>query len=225
VLSDIHSNLSALQAVLEDAGDFDEALCAGDIVGYGPRPAECVELVSGRGFTCIAGNHDAAVVNGDVSNFNPHAAAAVRINQRLLDRDCTAWLTSLPTHRTINIEGLRIVAYHGSPRNPLSEYIFPSEAAEIAAEFFDMTGADLLVLGHTHIPYMHRLGDRVLLNPGSVGQPRDGDPRASYALLDLEGGEVSCAHRRVGYDVEEVASRMRRLGLPEMLAVRLFHGW
>jgi putative phosphoesterase len=225
VLSDIHSNLVALQAVLGDAGDFDGALCAGDIVGYGPSPTECIELISRARFECIAGNHDVAVTNGNISNFNPLAAAAVKIHRNLLDIDYKDQLRSLPKHLAFNLKSFKIVAYHGSPRDPLNEYIFPTVAAKMAAYFFDITGADLIVLGHTHLPYLHRLGGRVILNPGSVGQPRDGDTRASYMMLDFEKGKISIAHKRVDYNVEEVASQMRHLGLPEVLAVRLFHGW
>lgn len=225
VLSDIHSNMVAFQAVLRDAGNFDGALCAGDIVGYGPNPTECIDLISDRGFKCIAGNHDVAVTNGNLSNFNPHAATAVKIHQNLLDIDHIAQLRSLPTYLTLNVKGFKIVAYHGSPRDPLNEYIFPTVAMELATYFFDMTGADLIVLGHTHVPYFHRFGGRVIINPGSVGQPRDGDPRSSYMMLYLENGEISITHKRVDYNLEEVASQMRNLWIPEVLAARLFHGW
>ena len=224
VLSDIHSNIVALKEVLRDAGNFDGALCAGDIVGYGPSPTECIELISERGFKCVTGNHDVAVTNGNVSNFNPHAAKAVKINRNLLVIDHIAQLRSLPMHLTLNVKGFKVVAYHGSPRDPLNEYIFPIVAAEMAAYFFDMTGADLIVLGHTHVPYFQRFGSRVIMNPGSIGQPRDGDPRASYIMLDFENSEISIVHKRVEYNIEKVASQMHNLGLPEVLAKRLFYG-
>ena len=224
VVSDIHSNLPALQRVLEDAGRFDAAVCAGDIVGYGPDPRECVKVAAELGFRCVSGNHDAAVVTGDTSGFNPYAAAAVAINRRLLDMESRAWLRGLPTELTLNVEGVKVVVLHGSPYDPLNEYVFPTEAELRVDEFLDLTGADLLILGHTHVPYVHGRSRHMMVNPGSVGQPRDGDPRASYMIIDLRNGVAAVVHRRVEYDVEEVASRMRRLGLPEMLAVRLFHG-
>ena len=224
LVSDIHSNLHALRRVLQDAGRFDATVCVGDIVGYGPDPAECIEVAAERGFRCIAGNHDDAVVTGDVSGFNPYAADAVFINRRLLDSERRAWLGRLPIELNLNIEGVEIAVFHGSPYDPLNEYVFPQEAERRAVEFLDLTGADLLILGHTHVPYVHGSGRRMVVNPGSVGQPRDGDPRASYMLIDLKGGEETVDHRRVEYDIEEVASRMHSIGLPEMLAVRLFHG-
>lgn len=225
VVSDIHSNLTALQRVLEDAGRFDTAICAGDIVGYGPDPAECIKTTMVQKFRCVAGNHDDAVVTGDASSFNPYATEAVSINRLLINSEDRAWLRRLPMNLMFSVEDVKVVVFHGSPRDPLNEYIFPPEARLRAAEFLDLTGADLLILGHTHVPYVYGVSNRMVVNPGSVGQPRDGDPRASYMLIDVEDGEVVVTHRRVEYDVEEVASRMRRLGLPEMLAVRLFHGW
>lgn len=225
LVSDIHSNLPALRRVLQDAGRFDAAICVGDIVGYGPDPAECIEVATERGFRCVAGNHDDAVVTGNVSGFNPYAADAVFINRRLLDGERRAWLGRLPRELTLNIEGVKVAVFHGSPYDPLNEYVFPPEAERRAVEFLDLTGADLLILGHTHVPYVCGSGERMVVNPGSVGQPRDGDPRASYMVIDLKEGEATVDHRRVEYDIEGVASRMRRLGLPEMLAVRLFHGW
>jgi len=224
VVSDIHSNLPALRRVLEDAGRFDAAICAGDIVGYGPYPGECVKAAAELGFRCIAGNHDVAVVTGDTSGFNPHAADAIAINGRLLDEESRAWLRGLPTEMTIVVEGVKVAVFHGSPRDPLNEYVFPAEAKQRAAEFLDLTGADLLILGHTHVPYVHRCRRRVVVNPGSVGQPRDGDPRSSYMVIDLVEGIAAVTHRRVKYNVEAVAERMGRLGLSDMLAVRLFHG-
>ncbi|MCW3991526.1 MAG: metallophosphatase family protein [Candidatus Bathyarchaeota archaeon] len=225
VVSDIHSNLPALRRVLEDAGRFDATICAGDIVGYGPDPVECVKAAAELGFRCVAGNHDAAVVTGNTSGFNPHAADAVAINSHLLDGESRAWLRGLSTTLTFNVEGVTVAIFHGSPYDPLNEYIFPAEAELRSTDFLDQTGADLLILGHTHVPYVHRCRRRVMVNPGSVGQPRDGDPRSSYMVIDLVEGIAAVTHRRVKYDVEAVAERMGRLGLPDMLAVRLFHGW
>jgi putative phosphoesterase len=227
VVSDIHSNLTALERVLDDAGGFDAVICAGDIVGYGPDPGECVEKLKGLAVRAVAGNHDVGVTMGErpTSHFNVHAAAAVEINRRLLNLTQLRWLERLQKGLDTNIEGVKVSAYHGSPDRPIWEYVFPSEAKLRAAEFFETTGADLLILGHTHIPFVYRLDYRVLLNPGSVGQPRDGDPRASYILVDIAEGRIEVTHRRVEYDIESVASRIHRLGIPEILAVRLFSGW
>ena len=134
------------------------------------------------------------------------------------------WLASLRKGFNIDIEGVKISVFHGSPSRPIWEYVFPSEAVFRAAEFLEATGADLRILGHTHVPFVHRLNGRALMNPGSVGQPRDGDPRASYTLVDVTEGFFELSHRRVEYDVDETTSRMHRLRLPASLANRLYFG-
>jgi predicted phosphodiesterase len=134
------------------------------------------------------------------------------------------WLERLRKGLEINIEGVKVAVFHGSPNRPIWEYVFPSEAMLRAVEFFETTGADLLILGHTHVPFIHRLNGRVLMNSGSVGQPRDGDPRASYTLVDIIEGSFEISHKRVEYDIHEMASKMHRLRLPESLASRLYIG-
>lgn len=232
ILSDIHSNYTALQAVMEDAGSWDEAICSGDIVGYGPDPNECIRVVHDDGFRCVMGNHDHETITGDTSlynatperafTFNPHAARAIEINRSLLTPESRTCLERLPLSLSLEMEGARVMVYHGSPRDPLREYVYPLEAQHRAGEYLEATGADLLILGHTHIPYIIDAGELILLNPGSVGQPRDGDPRASYIAIDLEAMEVE--HHRVEYDIGQVASRMRSMGFPGWLSDRLYHG-
>jgi putative phosphoesterase len=224
VLSDIHGNITALRRVLKDAGKFDAAVCAGDIVGYGPEPCECVKAVSEMERGCVAGNHDIAVVTGDTSKMNVYAGEAVNINRRLLKPFQIKYLKRLPQHLFYRIEDVNVHVYHGSPSYPTYEYIFPLEAQLRADEFFRATGADLIILGHTHIPFVVELEGRTLLNPGSVGQPRDGDPRSSYALVDVIGNKIEVKNRRVKYDIGEVASRMRLFNLPEALVIRLYYG-
>ncbi len=225
VVSDVHSNFEALLRVLGDAGGFDLAICVGDIVGYGPNPSECIWKVKGLGFHSVMGNHDYAVVTGDSSGFNPYAAVAARVNRRLLGADEVRWLGSLPAQLTLDLDGVRVQAYHGSPSDPINEYIFPEEAEAVAEDYLEALDAGLIILGHTHIPYIVDAGVGLMINPGSVGQPRDGDPRASYMLVEVEGGSVEVEHRRVEYDVDAVASKMRGIGLPEVLAARLYGGW
>jgi putative phosphoesterase len=226
IVSDIHSNLTALKKVMEDAGDFDAAICAGDTVGYGPEPGECVETIKKMDAWVVSGNHDVGVVTGEgpTSHFNVYAAAAVDINRRLLNRTQLNWLGRLRKGLDINIDGVKVAVFHGSPNRPIWEYVFPLEAMLRATEFFEATGADLLVLGHTHIPFVHHHEGRALMNPGSVGQPRDGDPRASYMLLDMTGGGFEVSHRRVEYCIDKTASKMHELGLPVSLADRLYVG-
>jgi len=222
LMSDVHSNLPALRAVLADAGPRDTAICAGDVVGYGPNPAECVERVSLGGFTCCQGNHDRAVATVETDWFNDDAQEAIRANRRMLPPAHLRWLERLPTGLNLDLGGLRVAAYHGSPTEPLTSYVFREDAEAGADGLLYAARADLLILGHTHVPYLIESRRGIIVNPGSVGQPRDGDPRASYALLDTEAREVE--HRRVEYPIDETAEEIDRLGLPHRFASRLYRG-
>ena len=223
VVSDIHSNLEALETVIEEAGDFDLMICAGDIVGYGPDPGECVETLRRLKVRSVSGNHDVGVTTAEEppSHFNVNAAKAVSINRSLINQGQLHWLGKLPKSLNLDIMGANVSVFHGSPSRPTWEYVFPSEAEARAMEFFETTGADILILGHTHVPHIHRSEIGLFLNPGSVGQPRDGDPRASYMLVDVEERGMEVQHCRTEYDIDRVMARMKRFGLPEPLATRL----
>ncbi|MDP2919055.1 MAG: metallophosphoesterase family protein [Dehalococcoidia bacterium] len=239
VLADIHSNLTAFEAVLKDAaqrGKIDWVWCPGDIIGYGPDPRECIALVQKLGAVCVAGNHDfAAVGKIDTSDFNPAAAAANRWTAQQLKPEDIAFLSDLPL--TVVRDDFTVV--HGSPREPVWEYLFDVPSAkENLAHFTTPYG----IVGHTHVPCVFVFGrfneggvkqlrdgdevlldeNRLILNPGGVGQPRDGDPRASYGILDTDR-RIFTLHR-VPYDIPTVQARMREKGLPEMLWKRLEWG-
>lgn len=239
VISDVHANLAALEAVLAavDAEGVDELWCLGDTVGYGPRPNECCARVRDAAAVCLVGNHDLVALGAagvDVAEFNPEAAAAARWTAHALDDDARGFLAGLePAARR---EGVAL--FHASARDPVWEYVLTSEAAEAS---FALTRESLLLVGHSHValalaldgarvtgglaPDGTRLaldGPRLLLNPGSVGQPRDGDPRAAWLLLDLR--RRFAAFRRVEYSVSETQRELRERGLPESLAARLALG-
>ena len=233
VVSDIHSNHAALRAVLDDAAPWDTCICAGDTVGYGPDPNECIGALRDNGFRSIRGNHDHQVITGDTPpmegapekfRFNPRAARAIEINRDLLTPDSRVYLEGLPISLRLNVDGISIAVYHGSPRAPLIEYVMPEEAKMRAAQLIAESDCNLLVLGHTHKPYAIRHGDALLLNPGSVGQPRDGDPRASYALVEIAEGKINPHIHRVKYDIKRTQDKMKRRGLPKTLATRLGRG-
>jgi putative phosphoesterase len=217
VLADIHSNYPALEAVLQDIGDL-ETYCLGDLVGYNPFPDEVVEAVRERDMKCIMGNHDYAVVTGDVYGFNPYAAAAVLWTRKKMRRENLSYLRSLPMTRADSV-----YMVHGSPRRCLDEYVTADYPDELLEHFLGLAGRSILALAHTHVPMVRHLGDGLLFNPGSVGQPRDHDPRAAYAILDTEKKEVTI--RRAGYDVEAVVEAVNREGLPRVLGERLREGW
>jgi diadenosine tetraphosphatase ApaH/serine/threonine PP2A family protein phosphatase len=238
VVSDVHANLTALEAVLQDAGPFDGVWCLGDLVGYGPDPNEVIERVrSLPGLLCLIGNHDQAALGIiPLSRFNSDAGAAAAWTMEHLLPENTAYLRSLPSR--ISFEDFTLA--HGSPRQPVWEYILDVETAD---GNFDSFSTNYCLIGHSHLPLIfHRphgdtqaafvavsweqpleLDPRMILNPGSVGQPRDMDPRAAYAVLDIHAGTWQ-AHR-VPYDTASVRDRMLAAGLPERQALRLMAGW
>jgi diadenosine tetraphosphatase ApaH/serine/threonine PP2A family protein phosphatase len=237
VISDVHGNRHALDAVLAavDADEPDEVWCLGDLVGYGPQPNECCEKVAARADLSLAGNHDLVVLGQlDIVDFAGDAAAAARWTQTVLTDEARVWLAGLEP--SAEREGVSL--FHGSARDPVWDYVLSEEAAVTTLE---ATESPLVLVGHSHVPLALALdGDAVaggvagggaevdlgvarwLLNPGSVGQPRDGDPRAAYLLLDL--GERA-SFRRVEYPVEQTQAEIRERGLPEPLAERLEHGF
>jgi predicted phosphodiesterase len=234
VVSDIHSNLHALEAVLVaiEAEAPDELWCLGDLVGYGPRPNECCALIAERADVCLAGNHDLAVRGTiDLEEFGGEAAIAARWTREVLEPQAQTLLETLePAGAAHGVE-----LYHGSARDPVWEYVLDDEGARATLELAD---SPLVLVGHSHVALRvvqsgDRLdggvapagteleldGTRALLNPGSVGQPRDGDPRAAYLLLDLDARRAG--YRRTEYDVARTQREMRDAELPEMLVARL----
>lgn len=238
VLSDIHSNLVALEAVLAALGSVDAVWVLGDTVGYGPEPDAVVERLLDIGAVAVAGNHDVAAVGAaDLAWFNPDARTAIEWTQRRMAPRTRSWLAALPT--TISEPPAALV--HGSPREPLWEYITSGREARPNLALLADKGLPLGLHGHTHVPVLWRrtdddleliraddgtridLDERVVLaNPGSVGQPRDGDPRASYLIYDTERGALTW--HRIAYDIAVTQEAMRRAGLPRWLVDRLAVG-
>jgi predicted phosphodiesterase len=240
VLSDIHANLPALEAVAADLPSVDEVWVLGDIVGYGPQPNEVIAALQAMGARSVMGNHDGAAIGTvDPSDFNPEARAAIEWTAGVLDDNSRAYIAALPEVRTAG----DITAVHGSPRDPIWEYI---TGPGVAAANFEAYTTRLCLFGHTHLPVAFRAVDggvvdasiglpgtaarvgpeRAMLNPGSVGQPRDGLRDAAYAVLELNGApkDDSFEFRRVAYDVDRTQRLMRDAGLPARLVERLSYG-
>jgi diadenosine tetraphosphatase ApaH/serine/threonine PP2A family protein phosphatase len=237
VLADIHGNLAALETVLADIGlkgGADEIWCLGDIVGYGPDPHECIETVQKRCTVCVAGNHDwAAIGKIDTSDFNPEAAEAAQWTARHLKPEDVLYLRSLP----LTAEKGDFTLAHGSPRDPIWEYILSVYEAEESLKYFQ---TPYCLVGHSHLPLVFQcekrcrlsepedgtrinLGEkRLIINPGGVGQPRDNDPRAAYAIYDREAAVVTL--HRVKYDFTVTQGKMEAAGLPFWLISRLAYG-
>jgi predicted phosphodiesterase len=237
ILADIHSNLTALLAVLADlekSGGADEIWCLGDIVGYGPDPHECMEIVRSRYSVCVVGNHDLASIGKlDTSTFNQAAAMAARWTSRQLNADEVSFLSALP----LKVEKGDFTLVHGSPREPVWEYITTAQEAE---ENFSYFKTRFCLIGHSHSAQYFKFSDccvtgrpragaglnlsehRYIINPGSVGQPRDSDSRSAYAIYDSETSTL--VFQRVAYDITSVQDRMNKAGLPLWLTERLAYG-
>lgn len=243
VISDIHGNLPALDAVLADIHDGDEIWCLGDIVGYGAEPDACTDLVRERCDLCLVGNHDLAVLDQlDTSTFSGAASAAVKWTREHAKPETIEYLATLSPSDTSR----EVALYHASPRDPVWEYVlWPDQAADCLA----VQDRRVSLIGHSHVALFFSVpgdeadagGDqeargwqagagtrleisegRWLINPGSVGQPRDGDPRAAWLELDTEAWEAT--YHRVSYDIERAAAAIEATDLPPHLGKRLFVG-
>jgi putative phosphoesterase len=223
-ISDVHSNLEALEAVLDEVGDL-KVYCLGDIVGYGASPNEVVRILSKIGATCVIGNHDFASIQGDVSEFNSSAAVAAIWTSRRLSRDSLEFLGSLPREIQTTVGGKRLYIAHGSPDDTMWEYVTPMSHSDLFDYYLGKVEADVIALGHTHVPFQWRSSQGGLVfNPGSVGQPRNGDNRASFAILSVEGTNAEVEHGQAKYDIERAAKKIVESGLPPNLASRLLTG-
>jgi len=245
VISDIHANLVAYDAVMEhirfNFPEISEILCPGDLVGYGPKPREVIEaIVNDQQVLAITkGNHDHAIGGGGrdlenidtyVAKFNPLAQIAIRWQVSLLSEELKTFLYQLPHTRTClhhSEANAQIGIIHGSPNFPLDEYILPNTPAQMALfPFMQLIEINVLLLGHTHIPFIDKATaddiELLMINPGSVGQPRDKDPRASFAVIDLKNMKAEII--RVEYDIDKVNDQITKAGLPEFLGERLSKG-
>lgn len=239
VISDIHANFTALEAVLKDAGKVDETWCLGDLVGYGPDPNAVVdEIREIPNLTCLVGNHDVAVTGKmPFETFNGDARRSLIYHEQVITASNMDYLRSLPSNKTVRANA---TLAHGSPRDPLWEYILNSLTARLNFDQFDTPWC---FVGHSHIQCVFswdeksdrviseqtkpnetiKLHPKLILNPGSVGQPRDRDPRAAYAIYDSEA--KTWTPKRVSYNFFEVQQRIRDLKLPEKHAIRIGEGW
>ena len=238
ILSDIHSNLEALTAVMDDAvcrGGFEMVWGLGDLVGYGPDPGACMRLIRRRRILCVAGNHDlAAVGKRNADDFNYAAKAAIRWTSSQLSDEEADFLANLPS--VVTAPPFTLV--HGSLRAPVDEYLLGQDSALAT---LDLMQTPFCLVGHSHIPFICRenagsptffqftedevysLGEeRLIINPGGVGQPRDRDPRPSYAIYDSAANTIQ--RHRVTYSIKTTQEKMRKANLPEYLIERLNHG-
>ncbi len=238
IFSDVHANLSALDAVLQDAGEVDQIWCLGDMVGYGPDPNQCIQRVQSLpNFLCLLGNHDVAALGQiDTTAFNADARQAIHWTQDALSSESINYLAKLPLKHEVDDQ---ITLVHGSPRKPIWEYLVNER---VATQNFSFFNTQYCFVGHSHLPAIYQLLEgheyaqllvpvsnqpislkpRAIINPGSVGQPRDHNPNASYLILDTDNAIIE--YNRTPYDIVSVQQRMEAVGLPERHIIRLEAG-
>jgi len=225
VISDVHSNLDALEAVINEIPKTMPVLCLGDIVGYGPQPNEVIEAIQSlKPLATLMGNHDYAVTTGDVEGFSDHAAAAIEWTRQHITPANLHFISTLRSAVHFDVDNTQVALYHASPRDSLFEYVYPGISDREVKSLIELSKCRVILLGHTHIPMRFSLESGLLANPGSVGQPRDGNPNASFGLLTISGGECNFDYGRVEYDVDSTAAKISKAGLPSFLASRLYKG-
>jgi putative phosphoesterase len=230
VVTDIHGNLPALEAALTyvDAHGIEDVYCGGDLVGYGPRPNEVCSLFAERDIPTIYGNYDWAIARDEedcrCAYVTPHdreiGQLSVHWTLEHTDARAKGFMHELPFDLRFELGGKRVRLVHGSPRK-VNEYLFEDKPAKTFERIAAGADCDVLVFGHTHKPWVREYGGVLFVNCGSVGKPKDGDPRAAFAVLAATDGEIEAEIPRVAYPAAEVAAEMRRAGLPEELADRL----
>jgi len=226
-ISDIHSNLEALNAVLDkiDSLKIKQIYCLGDIVGYAASPCECIDVIRKhkrgtirkRKIISIMGNHDWAVLNKETSGFNPVAAAAIWWTTDQMKEKDVDYIKKLGEKHVLDMDGLNILLVHGSPSDPIWEYV---DYLDVNEKF--LKGYDAVVMGHTHVPFVKKFGSRLAINCGAVGQPRDKNSDASFAVLDTKSFDAKIV--RTVYDVRSASEKILKAGLPKFLAQRLSLG-
>jgi putative phosphoesterase len=230
IITDIHANLSALQAALARIEELsiEQVYCGGDLVGYGPHPNEVCALIEDRRIPTIYGNYDYAIGR----DLEDCGCAYVTPHDRELGQQSVDWTLShadqrskgfmrgLPFDLRCDLGAKRVRLVHGSPRK-VNEYLFEDKPARTFERIADGADCDILVFGHTHKPWIHEYGGVLFVNCGSIGKPKDGDPRAAFAILDTDGNEVTAQIERVDYDADSVAREVAAVGLPPEYAEKL----
>jgi len=222
IIADIHSNLEALEAVLEKVKGS-TLYCLGDLVGYGANPNEVIDIVRSSSIKSIMGNHDYAVKSGNMSYFNPRAISAIKWTRKTITKKNLEFLSTLPKILRFKKENRNLLLAHATPEDPIfGDYIHPETDPFKFLSYATEYEEHIIGLGHLHVPYVYNKLDKVIFNPGSVGQPRDGNPLARYCKVNLDTLAVKVFE--LDYDRELSARKIVQAGLPTVFAARLFKG-
>jgi len=225
LISDIHANLEAFEIVLKDIKkrNIKNIFCAGDIVGFGANPNECCNLIKDNKIVTVKGNFDVDVITlKNVKSYGENLINSLQWTNKQLTDENKDFLTRLPKMNSIDIKDLKILLVHASVTDPFHGKITQQTTDDVLREELRRSKSNILVIGHTHIPLVKRLDNSLIINPGSVGQPRDNQALASYAILDTEVNSVNIV--RLKYDIEKASKKIISAGLPKYLADRLYSG-
>ena len=229
IFGDVHANYAALKAVLDHINitygpAINFFIFAGDAVGQGPHPNEvCTLLRSRRNLIGVKGDNDAAVVSGNRTNLDADATATIEWTRSGITKENRHFLDGLQDYAGIQSDNIEILVTHGSPDNFKTGEVYQNVSSEDMKRLFDKTGADILLTAHTHIPFVKQLDNKLIINVGSVGQPRDRDPRACYVFMDTATRQVT--FHRVSYNITLTADSIKRAKLPDSFAERIYYGW
>lgn len=213
IISDIHSNVYALESVLKRLKGVDLILCAGDITGYYPFVNEVFESLESHNVVFIKGNHDAHLCGVKLKDPRPIDSQSFEYTKNQISNINLDKLRNAPVQQELSLDELKVIMFHGSPWDNLEEYIYPDYRD---FDKFKEIGADVIILGHTHYPMIKKIEKKLVINPGSCGQPRDYDPRASSVIMDTSTKEVRI--ERVQYDIDRVCQAVKKLGFDNKLS-------
>jgi putative phosphoesterase len=228
VISDVHGNLEALKEVFNKINKERPQLIIflGDAVGFGPDPNEvCNLLRTKENLTGVIGDYDKALITGDLRGFDFVSRKCIEWTKRQITDVNLKFLESLKEFQGKRIENLNVFLVHGSPRNYLNGYVYEDDPEEDFKKYFEVTNADIILAGHTHLPFVKKIDEKIFINPGSIGQPRGGDNRASFAILNIFENKVEFKIEKVKYKVEKTTEKIRKVGLPKEIAIRIKEGW
>jgi putative phosphoesterase len=218
LIADVHSNYIAIKEILELEGKNEKIIHAGDVVGYNPYPNETIAIFKQYNVISIAGNHDKSVLSGDYSNFNDVAKASGIWTRKVLSSENLRYLATLKSSMVITAAAKKLAIHHGAPFDE-DYYLYEEEVSDSLLEY---DHAEILVLGHTHVPYIRKFGTKIICNPGSVGQPRDRDNKAAYIIINPDTLDIEL--KRVHYNIREVIDKIESVELPRFLGIRLLYG-
>lgn len=220
-IADIHSNLEALKVVLKEINkqNIKKIFCLGDVIGYASNPNECLEIVKEINIPCCMGNHELAVINQNALGFNVYATEAIEWTISKITKGNLDFIKTFPEKIEIVLDDIKILMIHGSPFDPINDYVFPDYPLE---RIVDVVDSEVVVMGHTHFPFIKEIKSCLIINCGAVGQPRDHNPDACYVVLDTKN--IIAKIYRARYDIKTTAEKITKNGLPPFLAQRLFLG-